>query len=362
MIRKKRMIVLMFVLFGIIGFADDFTHAVWYNIYEIDLGDRGQAEAQIDADFRDLEEMHINKLFLMIKNPNGRVFYKSAIAKPILTSGFISYKTEPLYWDPVQYLIEKGKQYNIKICAYMNVFSEEGYFLEEHPEYAEIKKDGKVTKWVSPSIEKVRERIAALAVEIVTKYQLDGFQLDRVRYEELDSGYNKESIKEYEKEHRKNPSPKDENFVKYRMGLVDKTVEEVVAAIRKAKPEMKISASVFHTPTTAKNVLQNWGEWYKKELFDEIYAMSYTNEPNIYEKYLSENSELIKNNKSKTKIIMGIGLYYKNMNPESAEKEIKMTLENQEVSGICYFNFYNAIRDNYYKLIKRVDINNRTIQ
>ena len=352
--------ILSFISFFILtqnGYSKSEIRAVWYNVYQINTSNISEARGQIDMHFRAMKEMGINRVFFLVKNPNGRVYYKSKILKPILNNDFVTNNNSENNWDVLEYVIKKSKENNMKIYPYLNVFAESGYFLKENPEYAEKNREGKKYEWVSPAINEVKNRMIDITEEIVKNYEIDGIQLDRVRYENVYAGFNETSIKLYREKYGKEPDIKDSDFIEYRKNLITEFVEELYKRIKNIKPDIEVSAAVFHSPKTAENVLQDWKVWAEKGILDYVYTMSYTNNENSFQVFLNDNIGVFKDKNLKTKLVIGVGAYYKNMTPEILSRQIKEVYRTNEAEGVCYFSFYNMIEDDFYKLISSKDIN-----
>jgi uncharacterized lipoprotein YddW (UPF0748 family) len=312
----------------------------------------------IDQHFRDFSEMGINSVFFMVKNPNGRAYYKSKILKPVLIRDEISYKSDVLNWDPLEYIIKKARENDIKINAYVNIFSENGYYLDENPEFSEKKYDGTTIRWSSPSIKQVRERMIDVIEELAENYNIDGIQLDRIRYDNSEAGFGSDAMAGFKKKYGKEAAIKDRDFLQYRKDFISTFVEEAGKRIKKIRKNIEYSVAVFHSPTTAKEVLQDWDRWVKEGYIDAVYTMSYTNKPDIFKKYLDENSRLIEKYPD-VKLIMGVGAYYKDMTPANIKEQVQMCFENANVAGVCYFNSYSLMRDDIFRAVKEIDTANK---
>jgi uncharacterized lipoprotein YddW (UPF0748 family) len=349
-------VVLLFIISCVVtkSFSQQkFVHAVWYNVYQIDLSNQQQAKQIIDQHFKQLAEMKINTVVFLVKYPNGLVYYKSKYARPACD------------WDVLEYVVKKCREYNMEIHPYLNIFAEEGYFLQENPEYAEVRQDGTRTNWSSPAVKQVRTRMLNMIKEIISNYDVDGIQLDRIRYQGYnDVGFNPESVKLYKKKYKKEPNVSDPDFYQFKCDLISSFVESAYKLVKSYNKKLFFSASVFHTPTTARNnrIAQQWDLWVKENWLDYVYPMAYTANPETFKKYLDEDVFTITSSSSNVKLVMGIGAYYQGMTKEKLAQQIKLCLENPVVSGICYFNAYSLF-DNpeFCDLIKSIDLENRGI-
>ncbi|MCS7227352.1 MAG: family 10 glycosylhydrolase [Endomicrobia bacterium] len=345
----------------IVGFAtkiftqqnNKFVHAVWYNAYQIDVSDEKLAKQKIDEHFKIFQELKINTVVFLVKYPNGLVYYKSKYARAACE------------WDVLDYVIKKCREYKMEIHPYLNIFAEEGYFLQEHPEYAEVRQDGTKTNWSSPAVKAVRERMFNIIKEIIQNYDVDGIQLDRIRYQGYnDVGFHPESVKQYKKKYKKEPNPADPDFYQFKCDLVSSFVETAYKMVKSYNPKLAFSASVFHTPTTARNnrIAQQWDLWVKENWLDYVYPMAYTATPETFKKYLNENVATIVNSSSTVKLVMGIGAYYKGMDKDKLAYQIKLCLETPVVSGICYFNAYSLFDNpDLCEVVKKINLETRTL-
>ena len=116
-----------------------------------------------------------------------------------------------------------------------------------------------------------------------------------------------------------------------------------------------MSAAVFHSPTTAKDVLQDWGQWADNGIIDALYTMTYTNDNSRFKVYANENNDVARKNGNRVKIIIGMGPYYKNMTPAILTEQLKICFDKEKISGVCWFSAYNLMEDRFFDLLKKVD-------
>ncbi len=349
----KQVILLFFIVISLFSSAEEKKiNAAWYNVYQINIGNVKEAKAQIDMHFRTMNELGINTVFFMVKSPNGRAYYKSKILKPILNSDYVTNQNSKNQFDVLEYVIQKCCQYGMAVHPYINIFAEQGYFLEENPSFAEKDSKGKPYCWSSPAVKEVQDRILSVIEEIVTNYKVDGIQLDRIRYEDIYGGFNDTSVSLYKSQYGKDPSLKDADFMKFKKQLITDFVASAVKKVKSINPQLSVSAAVFHSPKTAENVVQDFAKWIDIEGFDALYTMSYTNNNTSFNQFLKDNSAIFNGKNSKTKLIIGVGAYYKDMTPEILKEQVKTALQDKNVSGICYFSAYNLFEDRFFNAFK----------
>lgn len=337
------------IIFIFIGFfvlsSSEFINAVWYNAYRIDLKDENLAKQKIDEHFQKFEELGINNVFFLVKDHNGLAYYKTKNMKQACS------------WDVLDYIIKKSKQKNIKIHAYLNVFMEGEEFFNKYPEYMELRKNAKKTRWTSAAIKEVRLRILNIIKELIENYQLDGVQLDRIRYEGYkDIGYNPKSISLYFEQYRKQPDPNDPDFYQFKCDLISSFVKEAYQLVKNYNKNIEFSCAVFATPTNSKKnfIAQQWEVWVENGWVDCIYPMAYTSNNEIFKRYLTENINVIKTNPN-VKLVMGIGVYCNGMTSKSLEEQIKLCKNTEQVKGVCYFNAFSIFENpKFFEVIKRI--------
>ncbi|MCX7956427.1 MAG: family 10 glycosylhydrolase, partial [Endomicrobia bacterium] len=332
----------------------EYTKAVWYNAYQIDLQDELSAKKEIEVHINKIADMHFNTIIFLAKDYKGLVYYKSKHAK------------QACDWDVLDFVIKKSKESKLKVYVYINVFMEGEDFLNSYPEYVELRKNGKPTQWVSPSIPFVRQRMLNIISEIIENYKIDGLQLDRIRYEGFkDIGFNQYSVKLFEEMYKKQPNPDDPDFYQFKCDLISSFVKEASELVKKYNKKynktIDFSCAVFATPTNSfKNrISQEWDLWIKNNWLDSIFPMMYTTSLSTFEKYLKENIELIKAAEYNGNFIVGVGAYMKDLDTKVLHQKIKLCFETQEVKGYCIFNFFSINNSKFYDLIKHLNVSQK---
>ncbi len=309
--------------------------AVWYNVYRIAIDDEEAAKREIDNHFVQMNSMGINTVFFLVKFPDGEVFYDSKICPRRAT------------WDCLKYIIKKCREYKIEIHPYINVYAETGYYLKTHPEYADINSSGKTSTWSNPAVEEVSQHAIDIIKEIITNYEVDGIQLDRVRYDNTSMGYNPESIRKYKALCNKDPDVNDPDWKQFRKDLVSDFVARVYKEVKAINKGLKVSAAVFHSPKTSMNVLQDWPRWVKDGTLDFVCTMSYTASTTTFTTYVDDSVAAVKN---KMPLYIGIGAYYTGMTADILDKQIDI-VRSRDLKGMVFFSAYDLFNPEYTKIL-----------
>lgn len=145
--------------------------------------------------------------------------------------------------------------------------------------------DGKTMPWLCPSHPENRRMLLEM-LKTLADGGVDGIHLDYVRYPERRGCYSEATRTAFEKQPGTTIAqwPADvmpggalaQNYEEFRRKEITSFVEEAAAAIRKARPGVKISAAVYPTAESAASNGQDWPEWLKRDLLDFICPMLYT--------------------------------------------------------------------------------------
>lgn len=176
--------------------------------------------------------------------------------------------------DPLDHLVRFGAAVGVRIHAWGNVFfvwsdkdgslpSSPAHIVNRHPDW--LLRPGGVkyldpvggSDWegiyINPANTAAREHTLAVFTDIVSRYRVEGFHYDYVRYPQVTYA----------------ESPKDHEHV-------TALVREGAKRLRRARPGIVISAAVFPDPDVAQGrVLQRWPEWAAEGLVDLLCPMAY---------------------------------------------------------------------------------------
>jgi uncharacterized lipoprotein YddW (UPF0748 family) len=190
-------------------------------------------------------------------------------------------------FDPLEHLVRAGAAVGVRVHAWGNVFfawsSKEGalpksakHLVNRHPEW--LLRPGGVkyldpvggSDWegiyTDPKNAEAREHTLAVYTEIVSRYRVEGFHYDYVRYPQVTYA----------------DSPEDH-------AAVTALVSEGARRLREARPGLVISAAVFPDPDVARDrVLQRWPQWAKAGLVDLLCPMAYRRDTDEVARLLSK--------------------------------------------------------------------------
>lgn len=198
--------------------------------------------------------------------------------------------------DPLKVLIEEAKKRKIEIHPWVWVFNENtsgspGIILSENPEWANKDKEGNIVSyhnstWLSPAREDLKEYLQKRYIYLVENYDIQGINLDYIRFPEEyrgSFGYDQSTVEKFKKEYGIDPfkieSSSSNSFLwhKYRENLITEMVKEISEKLKNIDPNLLISADVIPGKDEARyRALQNWSYWLEKDYLDFVIPMTYT--------------------------------------------------------------------------------------
>jgi uncharacterized lipoprotein YddW (UPF0748 family) len=120
--------------------------------------------------------------------------------------------------------------------------------------------------YVDPKNDAAREHTLAVFTDIVSRYRVEGFHYDYVRYPQV-------TYAESAEDH----------------AAVTALVSEGATRLRAARPGVVISAAVFPDPDVARDrVLQRWPDWARAGLIDLLCPMAYRRETSEVRRLLTK--------------------------------------------------------------------------
>ncbi|MGD1702156.1 glycoside hydrolase family 10 protein [Dapis sp. BLCC M229] len=221
-----------------------------------------------------------------------------------------------------------------------------------HPDWLSKRRDGTTIKmegkyqrvWLNPFHPEVQQFILDLVIEIVTKYDIDGIQLDDHFGLPAEFGYDDFTVKLYEKE-LPSLSPSDDYqetfWVRWRADKINNFMERISEEIKAIKPDCIISVSPNPLHFALPAYLQDWLTWETEKWIDEIVLQVYR--PDI-KRFINElertEVKLAKNN-----IPFAIGILTglkNNSTPITTIEEQVEAVRKRNFAGVSFF-FYESL-------------------
>ncbi|MBG1243008.1 family 10 glycosylhydrolase [Nostoc sp. NZL] len=252
--------------------------------------------------FDRLAQAGINTVFFETVNA-GYTIYPSQVAK----------EQNPLIrgWDALEDAVKLAHERDMELHAWVWTFAAgnqrhnqiinvnpdyPGPVLAAHPDWANYDNLGNMIPvgqskpFFDPANPEVRQYLLKLYEEIVTRYDVDGLQLDYIRYPFQDPsagriyGYGKAARAQFQQLTGVDPiniSPSQpelwQKWTTFRTEQVDSFVAQVSQQLRQKRPNLILSVAVFPLPELERiqKIQQNWETWARRGDVDLIVPMTY---------------------------------------------------------------------------------------
>jgi uncharacterized lipoprotein YddW (UPF0748 family)/chitodextrinase len=125
----------------------------------------------------------------------------------------------------------------------------------------------------------VENYLISVFMDIVNRYDVDGINLDYIRYPATNWGYNPVAVQRFNAEYGRtgNPTSTDATWQNWRKDQVTNLVKRLYLEIKAVKPWVKLNADVWNSAATGEaSYLQSWDSWTLNHWIDFTHPMSYT--------------------------------------------------------------------------------------
>lgn len=252
------------------------------------------SQKEIDETVQWAKDANMNVLIMQARRV-GDAYYDSAY-EPRASN----IDPDPSF-DPLGYSIKKGHENGLEVHAWFNVYrswstikkpADPDHIVNQHPEWINKDFTGSSANgdglFLDPGAPGVREYMVKLTGDIVSKYDVDGFMLDFVRYPGKTWGYSDSALAAFNATYRHTgrPSPNDVLWSRWRREQVTETVRAMYAEVNRLKPWVKFSAATipwgpcqsdFIKTDAYAEVFQDWQRWMREGILDINMPMNYKN-------------------------------------------------------------------------------------
>ncbi|MGA9118370.1 MAG: family 10 glycosylhydrolase [Bacteroidota bacterium] len=195
-----------------------------------------QQQQSLRSIVKTIHDEHFNAIFFQVR-PRGDAYYAST-HEP-WAENLTGVMGRNPGWDPLAYLIDQAHAAGIEVHAWFNVFKihsnnsvpvSEDHPLRKFPQWS-FRYQGE--DWMDPGYPGVRNYTAGVILDLVRKYDIDGINLDYMRYPGSDVPDDR-SYAQYGRS-----TPRDE----WRAKNVDDFVSAVYDSVMACKPWVKVGSS-----------------------------------------------------------------------------------------------------------------------
>lgn len=292
----------------------------------------------------------------------GDAYYNSAI-EPRATN----ISGGPTY-DPLGYLLQlahdtSGGKKRLQVHGWfvMHRISkgetlDSSHVLVVHPEYEMVRSDGSrdtANRFLDPGHPGTVEWNLAVILDCLSKYDLDGINLDYIRYPESPGpwGYNPVSVARFNAIYGKSgiPSSSDPDWADWRRECVSLEVKKIYVKAWKLKPHVVLTActvnwgsnyteATWPSSSAYAGVFQDWVGWLRKHHFDYNALMNYATDTARYQGWTNWS---LSNDAGRGSII-GIGAYLQSSISNSMNQ--LLYARQQGAAGLNIYDWYSEVQ------------------
>lgn len=313
------------------------------------------------------------------------VFFETVNAGYPLYPSHVAPVENPLLhgWDPLEAAVKLAHERGIELHAWVWIFAAgnqhhnplidkpndfPGPLVAAHPDWANYDNQGHLFDprsgkvFLDPANPEVRRYLWDLLDEIATRYQVDGIQMDYIRYPFQDLkanqiyGYGVAARAAFKQMTGVDPlsiSPGNsslwQQWTDFRIRQIDSFVATASERLHAKRPELILSAAVFPLPREERlqRLQQNWEDWARRGDVDLLVPMTYALETNQLKQLaqpLLSSTAL-----SSTLVLPGIRLWSL---PDPVAVDQIQLLRDLPAGGYSLFAFEN-INARLYKIFGR---------
>lgn len=300
-----------------------------------------------------LDRLNFNTVYPTVWNW-GYTLYPSSVAQKIIGR---SVDPEPGLngRDMLEEIVKGGHSLGMSVIPWFEfgfMAPADSQLALRHPEWLTQRLDGTQIVmegqhervWLNPFHPQVQQSIVDLIAEIVTNYDVDGIQLDDHFGLPVELGYDPYTIQLYQLEHQgKSPpdNPRDLEWIRWRSQKITEVMARIFAAVKANKPQAIVSLSPNPQHFAYTNYLQDWFNWERRGLIEEIVLQVYRSDR---QKFISElKRPEVKMALSHIPVAVGILTGLKNYPISTQQIQAQVAeVRRQEFAGVSFF-FYESL-------------------
>jgi uncharacterized lipoprotein YddW (UPF0748 family) len=307
----------------------------------------------IDNAVTRLADLHFNTLYPTVWNW-GYTLYPSAIAAAAV--GRSQFPDPGLRGrDALAEAIAAGHERGLAVIPWFEFgLMAPAYspLVQRHPDWVTQRRDGSQIVmegrfprvWLNPAHPEVQQFILALIREIVTRYDIDGLQLDDHFGMPVELGYDPYTVALYRQSHQGQapPSnPHEPEWMRWRAAQVSRLMEQVFATVKQAKPDAVVSLSPNSSDFAYRHFLQDWSTWERAGFVEELVLQVYRDTLDSFQRELNQADLQAAREHIPVSIGILAGLRRRLTDATLIQQKVEMARDRQ-FAGVSFF-FYETL-------------------
>lgn len=245
------------------------------------------SRSNLEAGLQRLAQLNFNTVYPTVWN-GGYTLYPSAVAQSAIGR---SLDPQPGLQgrDILSEVVTQGHQQGLSVIPWFEfglMAPAQSELARRHPEWLTQRRDGSRTwlegkeerVWLNPFHPQVQRLLVDLVAEVVSRYDVDGIQLDDHFGLPIEFGYDPLTVKLYQQQHQGQRPPanfRDPSWMRWRSNQVSALMVQVFEAVKARKPDCLVTLSPNPQEFSYKTFLQDWTAWERRGLVEELVLQVY---------------------------------------------------------------------------------------
>lgn len=356
----------------------DELRGVWMTHYGLSLS---YQTTQLDEAVADLAKQGVNTLYPAVWN-QGHTLYPSRVLQQ---AGNPHPRNPWLYLpglpqpDILAALVKQSRRQGLKVVPWLEyglMVPIDAAIVRQHPDWLTQRQDGRQTDdpapnqhplgqlrrtvigsqqaWLNPFHPEVRRFLIDLASEVVQQYDVDGIQLDDHFGLPTNYGYDSVTIAQYRQSHAGKAPPtnaRDPEWVKWRADRLTELMRAINQSVKQIKPQAIVALSPNLPDYSYRNYLQDWAQWVKFDIVDQIILQVYRPEINAFQAVLDQPQL----KQLREQVPFSIGLYTGPMSKTKPIAQVQQEIQAVRDRGYAGFGLF-CWETSFWHRGRRVDL------
>ena len=332
--------------------------AVWASTLSPCMDSPGEIRDMVAA----VRKAHLNTIIAQVRH-RGITYYDSKYEPRAA-----AIRNRPDF-DPLAVLVQEahdtsGGRQRLDVYAWFNVFllapksgdPETSAVRQKYSKWLSLNPRGQVQDFVDPAIPEVQDHLIVLVEECLRKYDIDGINLDYIRYPEEEAGYHPDAVARFNRlsGHTGAPVPTDKNWNAFRRKQITDFVRRCSVSTWRLRPGATVSVNAtafggpsadFRNSSPYRQVHQDWAGWLLDGDLDTVTRMGYKRESNsshaLQFRDWATFTRKLQDQCPGQMITLGIGGYFNQVEGALAQYEVARQLR----LGTSIFSYHQPTAD-----------------
>jgi len=282
MLRKLLLVVSIATIIGVIpgmGMTAEFR-GLWIDGWHSGMWTAGEIDTMLSI----AKNANYNVIVPQIRK-KADALYNSTYGGPNGTGEPKPDQVQPPSFDPLAYMCQQAHALGIEVhpwvCTHRCPTQTYDWFYTTYNHWLTRDQAGNLINsegyYLDPGVPDGEEYTVNIALDIATRYDIDGIQWDRIRYPAANSGYNSIAIARFQQEYGYVPTYTDNTFKNWRRKQLNGFVARVYAQLMEVRPDICVGANTWITYATGNGTYyQDADAWMANKWLDINVPMNYT--------------------------------------------------------------------------------------